>query len=106
MSITECNVHIAKWNSRNIELKIIAPFPCKITLRQYFFPTWEATINGRAVVIKPSIPDGLIDIDIQKGHNHVRVQIIKSFQERIGFMLSIISALCTIFFNFYFRKHI
>ncbi|MBK7893887.1 MAG: hypothetical protein IPJ90_03120 [Anaerolineaceae bacterium] len=58
-----------------IELETAVPFTA--TLRIFNFPGWQATINGEAVPITPSDPEGWITVPVPDG----RSTLIATFRE-------------------------
>lgn len=50
-----------------------ASAPLTLTWQWFYFPGWQATLNGQPVVITPSAPHGFVQVAVPAGESTVRV---------------------------------
>ncbi|MCS7002405.1 MAG: hypothetical protein NZ518_06115, partial [Dehalococcoidia bacterium] len=60
-------------------------------LRVFYFPGWQATINGTAVAIRPDGPMGEIGLDLPVGQHTVRVWYGRTWAHLVGEALSLVT---------------
>jgi hypothetical protein len=53
--------------------RLVLPQPATITVRRFYYPGWQAWINGQPASIRPSSPFGLIEVDLPAGQSELRV---------------------------------
>jgi uncharacterized membrane protein YfhO len=51
--------------------RVRAAQPLHLRFYTYYFPGWQATVDGRPVKIKPEGPNGLIGLDVPAGEHVV-----------------------------------
>lgn len=54
-------------------LEITASAPFSLTLTDYYFPGWQASLNGVTAVVQPAPTSGLLRLSIPAGTSQVRV---------------------------------
>ena len=60
------------WFAYNVTLESQVPF--RAVFKTFYFPGWQAAVNGRAVPIAPTDPYGLISLDIPAGQSQITVR--------------------------------
>ncbi|HEY9296115.1 MAG TPA: hypothetical protein VIQ31_07025, partial [Phormidium sp.] len=100
------NVSITKWQPRHIVLQTDAITNLWVNIHQFYYPGWTAKINGesRNLPVQPSTKEGLLSLWIPKGQHQVRLALEAGLQERIGQIISGISALIIMVSIFWFRQ--
>jgi hypothetical protein len=72
-------------------LRIVTDQARAVRFRQYYFPGWQATVNGAAAAIYPEPELGLITIDLAAGEHIVTLEYVGTPVQRIATMVSLIS---------------
>lgn len=62
--------------------------PATLTYRQFYFPGWRAELNGEAISIRPSQPEGLLLIDVPAGEHHLRIHFGLTPPRLLGWTLT------------------
>ncbi len=65
-----------------------AEHPATLTYRQFYFPGWQAELNGQRISIQPSQPEGLLLIDIPAGDHHLRIRFGLTPPRLLGWTLT------------------
>jgi hypothetical protein len=79
----------------------------KVELLQFWFPGWQATVDGLPVRTAPSGPQAIVSCEVPPGEHVVEFSYSSLPQRRTGLIISILSvAICvyTMFSNF-LRRH-
>jgi hypothetical protein len=84
------------WNPREIELETNSSAGGRVMVTQFHYPTWTATMkdSGTPVEVRTALPEGLLEVQVPPGIQHVRLVIPVSRAERVGGWLS---AFCVLF---------
>jgi hypothetical protein len=56
------------------ELRVQAGEPATLVLRDYYYPGWRATIDGRAAEVRPRAATGHLELDVPAGTRTVHVR--------------------------------
>jgi len=66
-----------------------------VMINQFYYPTWQAeSINDhRPLLVRPAMPEGLLEVQVQPGTEKVQVDLPASSSERLGRWLSLIGLL-------------
>ncbi|MDV7391754.1 hypothetical protein RZS08_10390, partial [Arthrospira platensis SPKY1] len=67
--------------------------PATLTYRQFYFPGWQATLNGRSLAIEPSRTHGLIQFDLPSGAHTLNLAFKSSWPRRLGWGLTLLGLL-------------
>ncbi len=81
------------WQPRHIEFDSNTAAGGWVRIRQFFYPTWQARVNGAMLPIRPVLPEGLLEVQVPQGTQHVEVSIPLSRTELAGRWLSAASLL-------------
>ncbi|MBI3977727.1 MAG: hypothetical protein HY331_06035 [Chloroflexi bacterium] len=54
-----------------LEADVAADRPATVILDRFFFPGWQAHVDGRPVVVKASGPRGLLAVEVPAGEHHL-----------------------------------
>jgi len=86
---------ILSWQPRRIELVSESAVPAQITLRQFYYRDWNATLQpgSRQLQVQPSTPAGLIQVEVPSGTNTVLLVLQPRSAETTGTITSFV-ALC------------
>ena len=74
-------------------LRIITDQPRAVRFRQYYFPGWQATVNGEPAPIYPEAEVGLITLDLAAGEHIVTLEYIGTPIQHMATAISLISVI-------------
>jgi hypothetical protein len=80
--------HLLRGSALDATYRIQADALATLTYRQFYFPGWQATLDGASLPIYPSQPNGLILLDIPAGEHTLRVKFGTTPPRAIGWTLS------------------
>jgi hypothetical protein len=97
---------IQRWKPREIVLQANAITDIWLTINQFYYPGWTARINGEShlLPVKPSEPEGLLRVGVPTGKHEVTVTLDAGVEERMGQIITAISAITALLLRFWFRK--
>jgi hypothetical protein len=97
---------IQQWQPRHLVMQVNATTASELTLRQFYYPGWQAQIQGTSQVFPiHASPLGLVQIAIPPGQYQLVVTLGMVPSERIGQSLSVMSGLLTLgLIGFSFRQ--
>jgi hypothetical protein len=77
-----------------------------VIIHQFYFPEWKAhLISGVPIPVSVALPPGLVELQVPPGHQQVRLEIPRGYDERIGDWLSVVSVLVCISLLYFTRGH-
>jgi hypothetical protein len=86
-----------KWTPRGIEFHVRNAADTWVTVKQFYFPGWIATLgSGQALMLNAS-PEGLIRINVPAGDNEVHLRMPRGPAEISGIAISGMALLLIIF---------
>jgi len=83
-------VKVIEWEPRHIVMAVRLNRTAELTVRQFYFPGWEAEQMDRDFELKlePSVPAGLLDITAPAGDYRIALKLEPLRQEVIGGVIS------------------
>jgi hypothetical protein len=82
-------VQVARWKARDIVLDIDLAEGSGCIIRQYYFPGWEARIDGiTPVAVEPSGSTGLLRLELPPGEYRLSIELKPMWPETTGRILS------------------
>jgi len=82
-------VSVAHWRPRDIRLLVDAQSDSLLTVYQFYFPGWQALVDGRTrVQTQPSRPDGLVTLPVPAGRHTVELRLGMTSAEHNGWLLT------------------
>ncbi len=93
----EARLEVRRWAPRDIALTLDAATPVAVVVGQFLYPGWRARIVGEAccLPLRPSHPDGLIELRLAPGDHQVELRLGRQRGERLGALVSALSLLVT-----------
>ena len=70
--------------------------PVTLTYHQFYFPGWQATLNGRPVPLVPSTPHGLITLAVPAGEHELHLWFGATAVRRLGAIISGLACLTAV----------
>jgi hypothetical protein len=85
------DVLVEEWWSRHLVLQTSTETASKLQVSQLYFPGWTARSDGRELVLRPSVPEGLIEIELPPGTHEIEVTLDALWPEKTGNRLGVAS---------------
>lgn len=83
------NIDVLKQRSDEILLRANLTLPTALTVRQYYYPTWDVRIDGgESTETNPSDGVGLLQFIVPAGEHFVRITLIPLQSEQVGKLLA------------------
>jgi hypothetical protein len=100
---------VSVWKPRLIEFTTDSttdsPTGALVMVKQFYFPLWKAhLISGASLPTSVALPPGLVELHVPGGHQQIRLEIPRGYDERIGAWLSAFSALLCIAWMCFSRR--
>lgn len=83
-------VQLVRYCPTAFEVKVVAPRPTFLRWHQFWFPGWQATVDGKPVTVARSSQLGLVTVSIPPGEHRVRVWFGETPPRRWGRWLSVV----------------
>ncbi len=93
-------------NISDNRLRVITDIDRAVRFRQYYFPGWQATVNGDPVEIYPDEEIGLITIDLPAGEHIVTLEYKGTNIQLIATVLSMFSVLVCLGLYYFGRNEV
>jgi len=81
------------------EIRVNTPAPTEVVFYTYYFPGWSAQVDGIAVDIYPSTPQGLITLRVPAGEHRVSIRFGGTLVRRVGTGISVVSVVGLVLLN-------
>jgi hypothetical protein len=91
------SVTIDAWKSRKIRIITNGITPLTLLIKQYYYSGWTAEIGGKNELpikkVKGNLinPDGLIQLQVPAGNQHITLRLERGFQEKTGSAISLLT---------------
>jgi uncharacterized membrane protein len=83
-----------RWDPRFIEFHTDSPSETWVTVKQFYFPGWTADLGqGRPLPLRPSSPEGLMEVQVPAGAADVSLRMADGMPEIAGAVLSALTAI-------------
>jgi len=94
------------WAPRSIALETNARTDLVLTLGQFYYPGWTARLGkeGGSLAVRPSVSDGLVQIEVPSGDHQVVVTLEPGSAERGGQLGSVVAAVVLLSLMVWFRR--
>ena len=94
------SVEALVWGPRHIQFQTNSQEGGWVMVNQFYYPAWIARLANRSVPveIRPSIPEGLVELLVPAGVQEVRLDIPFGLEERMGCWISSSCALLCMYF--------
>lgn len=86
-------VQIERWTGTQRVFLVSSSQPTSMTLRSFYFPGWQATLDGASTNAFASAPAGLLAVQVPAGEHSVAVSLDDTLPQQAGTVISIVSAL-------------
>jgi 6-pyruvoyl-tetrahydropterin synthase related domain len=98
----EGSAEVLSWRPRHIQFQTSSPEGGWVMVNQFYYPAWKARIAGQptSIRVRPSIPEGLVQLLVPPGVQRVLLDIPVGFAERAGYWISVLCLLLCGYFVF------
>jgi hypothetical protein len=90
------SISVVAWRPRHLVLNVRADTNSVLLIHQFYFAGWEAKWNGKPVAVMPSVPEGLLRIDLHPGSGILELNLTAARAEHLGLLISCLSLLILI----------
>jgi hypothetical protein len=97
-------VQSAVWGLKQADLTISAAQPTTLVFEWFYFPGWEAQIDGQGAALRPTNPEGLIALDVPEGEHQVRLSFERTPVRRYAEWVSVLSLVVLIVFLYFMPR--
>ena len=73
------------------ELELETAEPMSFRLHAFYFPGWQASIDGQPVPVYPSGELGLVTVDVPPGRHHLSLRFGSTLPRRVGTLISVLA---------------
>ncbi|MBI5650589.1 MAG: hypothetical protein HZC40_09120 [Chloroflexi bacterium] len=87
------SIAVESFDPQRIALRVSSSHSETILLRAFYFPGWQATLDGAPLDLFPSTPLGLITLDLPPGTHRVVIWFGDTLARQIGAIISGLAAL-------------
>jgi len=84
---------VANWLPRRVVVDVDAPQKARLTIGQFYYAGWRGRIgaSGATIPAGPTLPDGLIQMEVPRGHYSLTVELAREGPESAGIAISLYS---------------
>jgi hypothetical protein len=83
-------VMLKQWQARHIVLNLEIPQATTVRVSQWYFPGWRAKALGRNLIVHPTWPEGLIEIQVPAGKYELVLRLESLWPEKLGWSLALV----------------
>jgi len=84
-------VQVLRWRPTQFAAQVSAQTPFPLTLHRFYFPGWQARIDGQVAPVYPSGELGLVTLDVPAGDHAVELRFGETPLRRLANGLSLLS---------------
>lgn len=86
------------WKPRHIEFQTNSSTGGWVMINQFYYPSWRGALLSpyQTLDTKAAMPEGLLELQVPPGHRQIQLEIPIQRAERIGYWISILSALLSV----------
>jgi hypothetical protein len=91
----QCTADVLLWKPRRIEVQTNCTAGGPLVVNQFYYPKWEAQLfpGGARLHVEPALPQGLLEVQVPPGCQHVLLEIPRGLDEQVGNWLSVLGIL-------------
>lgn len=97
-------IHVFEWTADEMTFSVTASVPGKVVLHLFFYPAWQAMVNGRAAAIQARDGTGQIEIPVSAGENNVVLRFTRTWDRTLGGWISLATFMLFACWIIYERK--
>ena len=86
-------IHVLRWNAESKSFTAEVSEPDQLALRLFWYPAWQAEVNGHAVQTAERPETGQMLVPVEAGMNRVQVTFRRTWDRTLGGWLSGVSIL-------------
>lgn len=81
-------VKLLAWEPRQIKMTVNAHEPARLQLSRFFIPGWEAMTGLQPLAVRPTEPDGLLELELPPRRHQLRLVLRREWPEKTGLGIS------------------
>ncbi|MGA9060138.1 MAG: 6-pyruvoyl-tetrahydropterin synthase-related protein [Terracidiphilus sp.] len=91
--------NVIAWMPRHIELETASSTGGQVMVNQFYYPAWQTALvpSAQPLVTRAAMPEGLIEVEVPPGQEHVRLDIPVEPGEYSGRAISAVCVLLCVF---------
>jgi hypothetical protein len=93
------DIHILQWGAEFKSFTAEMSAPNQLALRLFRYPAWKVEVNGRTVETSARSDTGQLLVHVGAGMNRVQVTFVRTWDRTAGGWISVITAMCLIFWT-------
>jgi 6-pyruvoyl-tetrahydropterin synthase-like protein len=97
-------IHVYRWDAESKMFTAEMSAQDRLALRLFRYPAWRAEVNGRVVETAARPDTGQMLVPVGAGVNRVRVSFVRTWDRSAGGWISLIAAICLVFWTLLARR--
>lgn len=83
------------WSPRHIAVETDCNTCGPLIINQFYYPDWKAQLasGGHPLIVNVALPQGLVELQVPRGHQQVQLDLPRGLAEHIGDWLSVLGLL-------------
>jgi hypothetical protein len=95
-------VNIERWQAESKQFVVDVNRPATLVLHLFNYPAWRVEVNGHPLKAGSQEVTGQMLIPVSSGDNHVSVTFVRTWDRKIGGIISLIALAVTVMLAIYF----
>ena len=91
-------------NPNNLVIAAVSTKSARLVINRFYYPIWRVKIDGRETTITPTVPGGLMAIELPAGKHKITVSQTRTEMERLADGISLLSLCGLVIFTLRRRK--
>ncbi|MGC8886137.1 MAG: 6-pyruvoyl-tetrahydropterin synthase-related protein [Verrucomicrobiia bacterium] len=98
-------ISIEDWQPRHINIRLNVNSLTKCEISRFYYPGYQAKINGRPIEILPSNPNGFLYVVVPNGYRELDIKLSYMLPEILGIIISLLAICVMIMYYIYIRVY-
>ena len=86
------------------KLEYLSTVDSGLSIPQFFYPEWDAFIDGLPMEVNPTVGEGLVSLTLPEGNHTVRIEYQETTTRKIGNALSLVAIIILAIASFAFGQ--
>jgi hypothetical protein len=95
-------VNIERWGAESKVFVVGVTQPAQLVLHLFNYPAWQVEVNGHPVITESQETTGQMVIPVTAGENHVQLVFVRTWDRRLGGIVSLIALVLVFGLEIYF----
>jgi hypothetical protein len=102
----EVKLHIERWSAELKEFDAETAMPVTLAVKLVNYPAWEVRLDGQEILADRAPDTGQMLVDLPEGAHRVSIIFRRTWDRKVGAVISALSACTLLAFAFWFRKRL